>query len=194
MMKDRLCNALPHRDTPFFRALHISVAVLVLLQIINSDFTESEALGDVNLVGFMTWFHVISGFTLIALGIVMLIWMLTQRGFHYYFAWLKLDFRGMAADLKTLIALRLPDAHAGGVAASIQGLGVLALLGVALCGGLWFVLNTAFGPSSALAHDVLGLHRFLTVFIETYFWAHGAMGLLHIFLKVRSQRNNPVTE
>lgn len=61
----------------------------------------------------MTWFHVISGFTLIALGIVMLIWMLTQRGFHYYFARLTLDFRGMAADLKTLIALRLPDAHAG---------------------------------------------------------------------------------
>jgi hypothetical protein len=61
----------------------------------------------------VTWFHVISGFTLIALGIVMLIWMLTQRGFHYYFAWLKLDFRGMAADLKTLISLRLPDAHAG---------------------------------------------------------------------------------
>lgn len=48
-MKDRLCQALPHRDTPFFRALHISVAILVLLQIINSDFTESEALGEVNL-------------------------------------------------------------------------------------------------------------------------------------------------
>lgn len=100
----------------------------------------------------------------------------------------------MVVDFKTLISLRLPDAHAGGVAAFIQGLGVLALLGVALCGGLWFVLNTALGPSSALAHDVLGLHKFLTVFIETYFWAHGAMGLLHIFLKVRSQRNNPVTE
>ena len=170
MMKDRLCNALPHRDTPFFRALHISVAVLVLLHIINSYFTESEALGDVNLAGFMTWFHVISGFTLIALGIVMLIWMLTQRGFHYYFAWLTLDFRGMAADLKTLIALRLPDAHAGGVAAFIQGLGVLALLGVALCGGLWFVLNTAFGPSSALAHDVLGLHRFRLISGPTEPW------------------------
>lgn len=193
-MKDPLRNALPHRDTPFFRALHISVALLVLFQIINSQLTESEALGDVTLTGWVTWLHIICGFSLIVLGITMLIWMLTQRGFDYYFAWLKLDFRGIAADLKTLISLRLPEAHAGGVAALIQGLGVVALLGVALCGGLWFVLNTAFGPSSALTHEVLGLHKFLTVFIETYFWAHGAMGLLHIFLKVRSQRNNPATE
>lgn len=193
-MKDQLRNALPHRDTPFFRALHIIVAVLVLLQIINSELTESEALGDFTLTGFVTWFHIISGFSLIALGMTMLVWMLTQRGFDYYFAWLKLDFRGMTADFKTLISLQLPDAHAGGVAAFIQGLGVLALLGVALCGGLWFVLNTAFGPSSVLVHDVLSLHKFLTVFIETYFWAHGTMGLLHILLKIRSQRNNPVAE
>ena len=45
-----------------------------------------------------------------------------------------------------------------------------------------------------LTETVLHVHKFLTVFIETYFWAHGAMGLLHIFLTVRSQRKNPVTE
>jgi hypothetical protein len=45
-----------------------------------------------------------------------------------------------------------------------------------------------------LTETVLHLHKFLTVFIETYFWAHGAMGLLHIFLTVRSQMKNSVTE
>ncbi|WP_303757324.1 hypothetical protein, partial [Enterobacter kobei] len=70
----------------------------------------------------------------------------------------------------------------------------LALLGVALCGGFWFALNTALGTSPVLTETVLHVHKFLTVFIETYFWAHGAMGLLHIFLTVRSQRKNPVTE
>ncbi len=82
----------------------------------------------------------------------------------------------------------------GGIAALVQGLGVLALLGVALCGGFWFALNTALGTSPVLTETVLHVHKFLTVFIETYFWAHGAMGLLHIFLTVRSQRKNPVTE
>lgn len=193
MMNEQLRNALPHQDTPFFRVLHIIVAVLVLLQIVNSNLTESEALSSFTLTGIVTWFHILSGLALIVLGIIMLGWMLKQRGFRYYFAWLALDFKGVIEDVKLLFSFRLPEAHAGGIAAIIQGLGVLALLGVALCGGLWFVLNTLYGPSSALAENVLHFHKFLTVFIETYFWAHGAMGLIHIFLTVRSQRKNSVT-
>jgi hypothetical protein len=194
MMNEKLRNALPHRDTPFLRVLHIIVAVLVLLQIINSNLTEREALSDLSLTGIVTWFHIISGFALIILGLVMLVWMLKQRGFRYYYAWLALDFRGVIEDIKMLMSFRLPDAHAGGMAALIQGLGVMALLGVALCGGLWFVLNAMSGPSSVLAQNVLHFHKFLTVFIETYFWAHGAMGLLHIFLTFRNQRKSPATE
>ncbi len=194
MMNEQLRDALPHKDTPFLRVLHIIVAVLVLLQIINSNLTESEALSDYSLTGFVTWFHVISGLALIVLGVVMLGWMLKNRGFRYYFAWLVLDFRGIIEDLKMLFSFRLPEAHAGGIAALIQGLGVLSLLGVAVCGGTWFALETIYGPSSALAESTLHLHKFLTVFIETYFWAHGAMGLLHIFLTIRSQRKSPVIE
>ncbi len=194
MMNEQLRNALPHKDTPFFRVLHIIVAFLILLQIINSNLTESSSLGDPTIVGIVTWIHVISGFALIVLGFVMLVWMLVTRGFRYYYSWLTLDFRGITEDIKTLFSLRLPEAHAGGIAALIQGLGVLALLGVALCGGLWFVLNANLGASSVLVRDVLHFHKFLTVFIETYFFAHGAMGLLHIFLTVRDQRKNPVTE
>lgn len=191
-MNEQLRNALPHKDTPFFRMLHIIVATLILLQIISSNLTESEALRDVTLTGAVTWFHVISGFALMVLGVVMLVWMLKQRGFRYYFAWSSLDFRGVVEDIKMLMTFRLPEAHAGGIAAMIQGLGVLALLAVALCGGLWFVLDTAPGTSTALAEAVLHLHKFLTVFIKTYFWAHGAMGLLHIFLTFRSQKKHPV--
>ncbi|EMF21512.1 cytochrome b/b6 domain-containing protein [Citrobacter freundii] len=193
-MNENLRNALPHRDTPFFRALHIIVAVLVLLQIISSNLTESDALSDYTLTGFVTWFHIVSGLSLIALGVVMLVWMLTQRGFRYYFAWLTLNFRGVIEDIKMLMSFRLPEAHAGGIAALVQGLGVLALLDVALCGGFWFALNTIPGASPVLTETILHLHKFLTVFIETYFWVHGAMGLLHIFLTIRSQRKNPVTE
>ncbi|MDU1357071.1 MAG: cytochrome b/b6 domain-containing protein [Citrobacter freundii] len=180
-MNENLRNALPHKNTPFLRVLHIIVAVLILLQIINSNLTESDALSDYTLTGFVTWFHVITGLSLIVLGFVML-------------AWVVLDFRGVVEDIKMLISFRLPEAHAGGIAALVQGLGVLALLGVALCGGFWFALNTALGTSPVLTETVLHVHKFLTVFIETYFWAHGAMGLLHIFLTVRSQRKNPVTE
>ncbi len=55
-MNEQLRNALPHKDTPFFRMLHIIVATLILLQIISSNLTESEALRDVTLTGVVTWF------------------------------------------------------------------------------------------------------------------------------------------
>ena len=116
-MNPTLRDTLPHKETPFLRILHILVAVLVLAQIINSNFTESEALHESGLNGIVTWIHVISGFGLIFCGIAMMAWMLTQRGFKYYFAWLALDFRGIVGDIRTLAQRQLPDAHAGGMAA-----------------------------------------------------------------------------
>ena len=59
-MNENLRNALPHKDTPFLRVLHIIVAVLILLQIVSSNLTESDALSDYTLTGFVTWFHVIT--------------------------------------------------------------------------------------------------------------------------------------
>ena len=79
-MNEQLRNALPHKDTPFFRMLHIIVATWILLQIISSNFTESGALRDLNITGVVTWFHIdVSGLALIALGAVMLVWMLNTR-------------------------------------------------------------------------------------------------------------------
>ena len=56
-----------------------------------------------------------------------------------------MDFRGIAEDFRTLRQFSLPEAHSGGMAAVVQGLGVVSLLGVAACGGLWFFLNELFG-------------------------------------------------
>ena len=85
-MKLRLWNLLPHDYAPFFRILHIIVAFLILSQIINSNLTETEAIGEHSLEGVITWMHIISGLGLIICGFIMLSWMLTQRGFTYYFS------------------------------------------------------------------------------------------------------------
>lgn len=139
-MTYRIRNALPHQDNPFFRKLHIVVAVLILAQIINSNLTDSEALGELSLTGIVTLLHIIIGTGLLLSGFVMLFRMMTRRGFRYYFSWVFMDFRGMAVDFRTLSQFRLPEAHAGWIASVVQGLGVVLLLGVATCGGLWFVL------------------------------------------------------
>lgn len=109
-----------------------------------------------------------------------------SRGFTYYFSWVGLDFSGIKQDIKTLTSFRLPDAHSGGIASTIQGFGVLALLIVALSGGLWFLLNTM---QSNLAETVIHWHKFFTTFIEVYFYAHGAMGVLHILIEKYKSRS-----
>ena len=95
------------------------MAFLILSQIINSNLTETEAIGEHSLEGFITWMHIISGLGLIICGFIMLRWMLTQRGFTYYFSWVWLDFSGIKQDIKTLTSLRLPNAHSGGIASDL---------------------------------------------------------------------------
>lgn len=184
-MKSRLWNALPHAGSPVFRLVHIIAALLILSQIINSDFIEREAIDEQGLTSIITWFHIISGFGLIFCGIFMLTWMLKIRGARYYFSWAVFDISGIIEDVKMLKRLHLPEAHAGGMAASIQGLGVLSLLGVSISGALWFLLNAAQNP---LASSMMHWHKNLTTLIEIYFFAHGAMGLLHLFLNKAFQR------
>lgn len=182
IMKNKILTLLPHDYAPFFRVLHITVGLLVLSQIINSNFTEREALNEYNIVSLVTWFHIISGFMLIFLGLTLLVWMLTQRGFRWYFAWMALDFRGIKDDLLQIVRLKLPKAAKGGIAATIQGLGVVSLLLVAVSGGMWFMANSLLGLPAETTRYYLHWHKFLTTFIEIYFYAHGIMGLLHILL------------
>lgn len=182
IMKNKILALLPHDYAPFFRALHISVALLILSQIVNSNLTEREALSEHSFVSLVTWFHIISGFMLILLGITLLVWMLTQRGFRWYFAWVTLDLSGIKTDLLQLARLKLPEAGKGGIAATIQGLGVISLLLVAVSGGMWFMANSLLGLPVETARYYLHWHKFLTTFIEMFFYAHGAMGLLHMLL------------
>lgn len=182
MMKNKIMALLPHDYAPFFRALHISIALLILSQIINSNLTEREALSGYGLESLVTWFHIVSGFVLVLLGLTLLVWMLMQRGFRWYFAWVALDFKGIKGDLMQLARFKLPEATKGGIAATIQGLGVVSLLAVAVSGGMWFIFNSLPSLPADTAGSYIHWHKFLTTFIEIYFYAHGAMGILHMLL------------
>ncbi|MEN3753933.1 cytochrome b/b6 domain-containing protein [Mangrovibacter yixingensis] len=165
------------------RVVHILIAVLVIGQIINSNATEVEAISDVSaglLVFLCTWLHIIAGSLLVILGFALLFYVLVLRGFRYYYAWLLGDFSGIVKDLRTLAHFRLPEASAGGIAATVQGLGVGALLLVALSGAIGVAL---YLMGYVVGFNVIHWHKFLTGLIEVYIFAHGAMGLLHFALR-----------
>ncbi|EBW2650687.1 cytochrome b/b6 domain-containing protein [Salmonella enterica subsp. enterica serovar Newport] len=184
-MLKKIWEQLPHPEFPGFRILHILIAGLILSQIINSGFTSTEALKQSGTSNTVIWIHIISGMGLLILGSIMLFWMLTRRGIRYYFAWLFWDFRGIKDDLLVLKGYRLPGAHEGGIASTVQGLGGLSLLAVALSGATWFALDYLALVPTINTERVISLHKFLTTFIEIYFFAHGAMGILHRVLNYR---------
>ena len=186
-MLKNLFRSLPHDYAPFFRGLHICIALLVALQIINSNFIDAEALSDAGGTALVTWMHVISGSLLLVLGVILLAWMVSQRGVRWYFSWAFFDFRQIKADIRQLMRFSLPESSAGSIAASVQGVGVASLLLVALSGSAWFTAERLLPSLSAYSGFFLHWHRFLTTFIEIYFYAHGAMGIAHLFLRNRKQ-------
>ncbi|WP_288474179.1 cytochrome b/b6 domain-containing protein [uncultured Pantoea sp.] len=186
-MLKTLLRSLPHDYAPFFRGLHISIALLIALQIINSDFIDADALSESGWPALMTWWHALSGGLLLILGLILLAWMIGQRGIRWYFSWAFVDFRQINADIRQLMQFTLPESSRGSIAATVQGLGVAALLLVAASGSAWFAAERLL-PSLALYSGLfLHWHKFLTTFIETYFYAHGLMGVAHMFLRNKKQ-------
>lgn len=182
-MLKTLLSYLPHDYAPFFRGLHISIALLISLQIINSNFIDADALSESGGTALMTWLHVISGSLLLVSGLILLAWMISQRGIRWYYTWAFLDFKQIKADILQLLQLSLPPSSKGSIAATIQGLGVASLLLVAASGSAWFAAEILFPSLSAYSELFLHWHKFLTTFIEIYFYAHGFMGVTHIFLR-----------
>ncbi len=174
--------------TPLVRYLHYSILFLVLLQILLSNFIEINddgVIGQSIIEYYSTWAHIGVGLSLVALALVFAIVELSKHGYLYFYPYLSGDFSQLKSDLRKLKSLEVPDASPRGLAAVIQGLGLGALLLVALSGAIWFVL---WSYDLALADDVKEIHELLTGLIEAYVIGHGGMGLIHIFIVFKEQK------
>ncbi len=62
------------------RLVHIAIALLIVLQIIDSNFISVNA----EFSNFGEWFHFIIGFFIASLFLIFAIILLVKRGFHYF--------------------------------------------------------------------------------------------------------------
>ena len=178
---------LRERQPPAVRFFHIAILFLVLSQILVSNFMEFTNSGEIsrNFIEFYaTWIHIISGLTLIPLSLIFITIELKRHGLRYFLPYLYGEFSQLKDDLQTLLRLNLPDANAYGIAAIIQGLGLGALLLVALSGSAWF-LSWLYVPT--WAHNLKEIHETLTGLIEAYAIGHGGMGVLHLFFYLKNK-------
>jgi cytochrome b561 len=181
-------NYFREKLTPSVRYLHYSILFLVLLQIILSNFIEINddgAIGQNAIEYYSTWAHISVGLSLLLLAIVFTVVEFSKHGFSYFYPYLSGDLSQLKSDLSKLKSLEVPDASPKGLAAVIQGLGLGAILLVALSGTTWFVLRLY---DLALANDVKEIHQLLTGLIEAYIIGHGGMGLMHIFIAFKEQK------
>ncbi|MEA9389698.1 cytochrome b/b6 domain-containing protein [Acerihabitans sp. TG2] len=173
---------LAQTQSRFLRVLHLAIALFVIIQILNSNGIQGDAVAQVNEVGMrlnFTWMHIVIGIMLFLLSLVLTAYCLFTRGVKYFYPYLWGDFSQIKRDLKQILRLNFPEASPKGLAACVQGLGLGALLLVVLSGLSWFLLSRM---NVSWAANVLGLHKTLTALIEVYIFAHGGMGILHVIL------------
>lgn len=176
-----------HQSTAI-RHLHLTVMMLVLLEVLLSNIMHVNKQGEIGqstleYVG--TWAHIVVGISLVFFGSLFIIVAFKQRGFKYYFPYLCNQWQPLKSDIKLLTQLTLPESKPCGISSCIQGLGLGALCLVYITGISWFI---SWNLNLTLAPNLLHWHKTLTGLVEAYLVGHGVMAIVHIYNPLKLKR------
>lgn len=160
---------------PFLRALHAVIVVLVFFQLLGGFSVSPLMSSEIFSSELPFWGHILTGLTILLLALTLAAYSLYTKGFRTFFPYMFGDIGQLRTDFAAILRFNLPAPRAGGLASSVQGLGLGALLLTALTGGLWFVLPLGGAAQSCL----LQLHSLAALLLALYFAGHGGMGLQH---------------
>ena len=169
-------------QTPKIRVLHVLILVLVITQIIISNWmvgTQSATIPSISGEYIFTWMHILIGFSLFFLSFALIWTCLKERGLKHFYPYLWGDVKQIKNDINQLIEFKLPDSTPAGLAATVQGLGLGALSIVIISGLTWFFLWIL---GASFAYDARSIHKSLTILIEIYIYGHGGLGLIHFII------------
>lgn len=172
------------------RWLHAGIALTVVVQLLSSLLMVVPAPGHVPTEpgDFLFQVHRLSGITVVCLLLLHWLWQLgghVKNGWGHLFPWFsKQRMRRLTGDLKSLpdwIRKGFPDqtAETLPLAGAVHGLGLLAVSGMAVTGGIIFF---AMSPNGGMALWVVSLaevHSFIANFVWAYLCGHVGIALLH---------------
>lgn len=165
------------------RNLHYGIIILVIMQIFLSNFMsidKNQKLSG-NIFNYLfSWIHIGLGILAFCITVIFVAIELKKYGLKYFYSYLYGDFIKIKSDLSQMIRFKSPSLEPRGVVASIEGLGLGALLLTTLSGMIWFIL---WINHSSLSLYVQEFHKFTTTFLEIYIVGHGTMALVHIFTR-----------
>ena len=122
-------------QAPRIRLLHALVVALVCWQLLTGWF-----IGKPVPPGLLTWCHIVGGLLGTVIGGSLLYASLRQRGLRYFFPYLWGDLEQLKKDIRASLRLKMIAPRPKGLATTVQGLGMGALLLALLSGLLWFML------------------------------------------------------
>ncbi|KXF80810.1 cytochrome b/b6 domain-containing protein [Enterovibrio coralii] len=155
---------------------HLAVVVWVIGQLLSSFAMHVHGDTPASALTFIDKFHMYSGIALAPVALVFCGVILKRRSVSNMYPWLSLDFSVIKDDLQTLLKLQLPEARPKGLAATVEGLGLLALLLAIATGVTWYVFFSLDGSAPLL----LSIHKTAVGAIEAYLYGHGIFALLHL--------------
>ncbi len=164
---------------PYLRLLHALIVALVILQILSSGIMHVSASGQIAASTFpwlASWYHILAGLLAAVLSCLLTAYSLTHHGLRYFFPYLWGDTEQLKQDIQASLRFRIIPPRPKGLATSVQGLGLGALMLVILSGALWFLLWLADASGAAAAREA---HKTLSGLVELYLLGHGGMALLH---------------
>lgn len=180
---------LRNQQTPTILYLHIVIILLVLSQLISSNFIEFSKSGEIskNVIEFYgTWAHIITGIFLASITLIFITFVLKAHGLKHYFPYLSGNYSQLVTDIHQLKQRKLPESKPYGLAATIQGLGLCALLLVLFSGIAWFVFWNAGYQAEKVFKE---MHELLTGVVIAYVIGHGGMGIIHILSATKTLKN-----
>jgi len=167
------------------RFLHIGLVSTVTLQLLSSELMVEP--GDDGSMFGKTLFevHEVLGLTALLIVISHWVWSLYSQadgGLKHLFPWRGEAWLDVVSDAKGLMNFKMPQGGMrGGLPGLIHGLGLLAVTGIALSGGMLWLLLPEFGEPGVLAEGFEELHEGFAMLVWAYWIGHGGIAIMHHF-------------
>lgn len=171
---------LPHARSAVTRLIHLLLLVLVLHQLIGSEFMRFPLPGDPP--GWAFSLHEYLG--LVSLSVVTAFWgwAVLRHGetrLSRLVPWFSgARFRDVVDDLEAqirrLIHGRVPSDEGGALASAIHGLGLLAVAAMAITGTVFFVTQ-----GTGVGRAAMSVHKLIANLVWAYLIAHAGVAILH---------------
>jgi hypothetical protein len=168
------------RFPPVIGPLHYTVLGLVIFQAVLSNIMEinkEQQISGTLLNHYATWAHIGLGSITFIVALVFVSIELKKRGLAHFYPYVYGDFSRIHAGIKRILNKQFPYLEPRGIPATVEGLGMGALLLTTFSGLLWFIL---WINNITYAQSIKEFHEYAALLMVTYLIGHGTMGAVHI--------------